>query len=332
MKKLTHIARLAKPLPIGSQIAFFRDGFSGLDWDTCAARCASRFLDGDGPVSTKRGADSAGRKQAIGIELEKLSLREKEIQAERNSAKANRIETEALPELRPVRQPVTIGRRFLTGLAAALLLADALFVFLALTDSFGLDLTGGDVGASALIMIGLAGCALLTVLINGWCGTIAVNPESPIRRWFGRLGVLMLAIVVAILRDSASPDGSPALAMLGFCLTFFGGIAAGAAHLRLSGFLRQHAESRENERYGASLLADAESREARAEDELRALEGRRRALLTELDDIAKEPERRAAEDEDLRRLREAWLTEGRYHYMRGARLAGRAPQGGTGNV
>lgn len=330
MKNLpTNTARLTKTLPLRSRVAFFRDGFSGLEWDACAARCATRFLDGDGQPRAKRIPDSAGRKQAIGIELEKLTRRETEIQQDRDKAKARRVETEALPELRPIRQPITVGRRSLTALAVALLVADALFVFLALTDLFGVDLAGDDLGSSAFIIVGLAGCALLTVLINGYCGTVAANPDSPIRRWFGRLGVLLLACVVAYLRDAASPDGSPALALLGFCLTFFGGMAAGAAHLRLKGFLQARAETRESERHGASLLAEAEEREGRAEDELRAVEARRRALLTELDEIAREPERRAAEDEDLRRLREAWLAEGRYHYLRGARLAGRTPKAGA---
>ena len=55
------------------------------------------------------------------------------------------------------------------------------------------------------------------------------------------------------------------------------------------------------------------------------MEARRRSLTAELDNLAGEPEQRVAEDQELERLKEARLAEGRYFYNLGANFAGRKP-------
>ena len=217
------------------------------------------------------------------------------------------------------------------ALALALLAGDALFIFIALADHFGVDITASIGDASPVLLAGIGAATLVVVLVNAWCGSKATIKEPPVTRLWGRIGLVVLAVAVAGLRVGASPDDSIWFVVVGFMMTLAGGLAAGGAHHRLAAELHARAEARGAALAVAQCHDEAKAGVAKLEGELRNLEARRRSLTTELDDLAGEPEQRVAEDQELDRLKEARLAEGRYFYNLGANFAGREPVGEEGN-
>ena len=102
-------------------------------------------------------------------------------------------------------------------------------------------------------------------------------------------------------------------------------VEQGTASNRLAAELHVRAEARSAALAVAQRHDEAKSSVAKLEGELRSLEAQRRSLTAELDDLAGEPEQRATEDQELVRLKEARLAEGRYFYNLGANFGGRNP-------
>jgi TolA-binding protein len=124
---------------------------------------------------------------------------------------------------------------------------------------------------------------------------------------------------------SASPDDSFWFTIVGFMMTLSGGLAAGSAHHRVSEELHRRGEERLREQSLAKVQADTAVGASKLESELRDLESRRRALTAELDSLDQEPEKRATDEEELRRIKESHLADGAYYYNLGANFAGRPP-------
>jgi hypothetical protein len=311
-------------------------GLSGIAWPVCANRLTRRILaagtsKGSARPSRKGQSESA-RKGLITTELGEVNQRKREIEAEFKAAKqrpAQKDETSPEKCAIPARASTTTWS--LLALALALLAGDALFIFIALADHFGVDITASIGDASPVLLAGIGAATLVVVLVNAWCGSKATIKEPPVTRLWGRIGLVVLAVAVAGLRVGASPDDSIWFVVVGFMMTLAGGLAAGGAHHRLAAELHARAEARGAALAVAQCHDEAKAGVAKLEGELRNLEARRRSLTTELDDLAGEPEQRVAEDQELDRLKEARLAEGRYFYNLGANFAGREPVGEEGN-
>jgi len=303
-------------------------GYSGIAWRVCADRLTRKILGaetsrGSSRPSRKAPSESA-RKSLIATELGEVNQRKREVEAEFKAGKQRPVsKAEAVPEkgATPSRAPATTWS--LLTFALALLAGDALFIFIALADHFAVDITGNIGDASPVLLVGIGAASLVVVLVNAWCGSKATVKEPPVTRLWGRIGVVLLAFAVAGLRIGASPDDSIWFVAVGFMMTLAGGLAAGGAHHRLVTELHARAEARDAALAVAQRRNEADAGIAKLEAELRSLEARRRSLTAELDDVAGEPEQRAAEDQELDRLKEARLAEGRYFYNLGANFGGR---------
>jgi len=315
-------------LSLRDKVWLWHAGLTGIAWRVCADRLTRPILDGGlarGAARTSRkGPAESARKGLIATELAEVSQRKRELEADLKAAKqrpAPKEDAAAEPAAVPAR--VSSPTWPLLALAVALLAGDALFIFIALADHFGVDITGNIGDASPVLLAGIGAATLVVVLVNAWCGSKATVAEPPVTRLWGRIGLVLLAIAVAGLRVGASPDDSVWFVVVGFMMTLAGGLAAGGAHHRLAAELHGRAEAS-----GAALAVarrrdEAHAGVARLEGELRSLEARRRSLTAELDDLAGEPEQRATKDGELDRLKEARLAEGRYFYNLGANFGGR---------
>ena len=328
MKTSSNMVRVAI-LSRWEKIWLWNAGRIGLAWSICAGRLTRRILDGAsgkaGARASRKGASESARKGLITTELGEVNQRKRELESELKTAKQRPAEKEqdapqaALPI--PSRASGTVWA--LVALALLLLLGDALFIFIALADHFGMDITSGVGDTSPLLLAGIGAVTLVAVLLNAWCGSKATVKEPPSTRLWGRIGLVVMAVAVAGLRVGASPDDSVWFVVLGFMMTLAGGLAAGSAHHLLADELRRRGEARGQALAIVGRRAEANAGTAKLESELRALEARRRSLTAELDDLTTEPEQRLADDQELERLKEARLAEGRYFYNLGAHFAGR---------
>jgi hypothetical protein len=308
----------------------FHAGLTGIAWPVCANRLTRRILAAvtskGGARPSRKGPTESARKGLIVTEMGEVNQRKREVEVELKASKQRPArKEEATPERSSIPARASATTWWLLGLAMALLAGDALFIFIALADHFGVDITGNIGDASPVLLSGIGAATLVVVLVNAWCGSKATITEPPVTRLWGRIGLAVLAVAVAGLRVGASPDDSIWFVVVGFMMTLAGGLAAGGAHHRLAAELHARAEVR-----GAALAIAQRHDEAKAgvtklEGELRNLEDRRRSLTAELDDLAGEHEQRATEDQELDRLKEARLAEGRYFYNLGANFAGRKP-------
>jgi hypothetical protein len=311
-------------------------GYSDIAWPVCANRLTRRLL-GAGTSkgsarASRKGPSESARMGLISTELGEVNQRKREFEVELKAAKQRPAQKdEVSPEKSAIPARASATTWSLLALALALLAGDALFIFIALADHFGVDITGNIGDASPVLLAGIGAATLVVVLVNAWCGSKATVQEPPTTKLWGRIGLVVLAVAVAGLRVGASPDDSIWFVVVGFMMTLAGGLAAGGAHHRLAAELQARAEARGTALAVAQRHEEAKAGVAKLEGELRNLEARRRSLTAELDDLAGEPEQRATEDQDLDRLKEARLAEGRYYYKLGANFAGRKPSAEEGN-
>jgi hypothetical protein len=305
-------------------------GLSGIAWPICANRLTRRILAAGTPKGSARpsrkGQSESARKGLLTTELGEVDQRKREVEAELKAAKQRPAQKgEASQEKCAIPARASTTTWSLLALALALLAGDALFIFIALADHFGVDITGNIGDASPVLLAGIGAATLVVVLVNAWCGSKATIKEPPVTRLWGRIGLGLLAVAVAGLRVGASPDDSIWFVVVGFMMTLAGGLAAGGAHHRLAAELHARADARSAALAVTQRRDEASAGMAKLEGELRGLEAQRRSLTAELDDMAGEPEQRATEDQELDRLKEARLAEGRYFYNLGANFAGRKP-------
>ena len=309
-------------------------GLSGIAWPVCANRLTRRILAAGtskgSTRSSRKGPSESAHKGLITTELVEVSRRKREIEAELKTAKQRPAPKGDAAAVQPAVPPAVSARVWsptwpVLALAVALLAGDTLFIFIALADHFGVDITGNIGDASPVLLVGISAATLVVVLVNAWCGSKATVKEPPVTKFWGRIGLVVLAFAVAGLRVGASPDDSIWFVVVGFMMTLAGGLAAGGAHHRLAAELHARAEARGAALAVAQRRDEAHAGVAKLEGELRGLEARRRSLTAELDDLAGEPDQRATEDQELDRLKEARLAEGRYFYNLGANFSGRSP-------
>jgi hypothetical protein len=326
MKTASNMVRVAI-LNWRDKIWLWHAGLTGIAWSVCANRLTRRILDAapsKAARAARKGPSESARKGLITIELGEVAQRKREAEAELRAAKQGPAEKKPdASQPTPIPKRASVATWPLLALAIALLLGDALFIFIALSDHFGVDITENLGEASPLLLVGIGAATLVVVLVNAWLGSKATVEAPPVTRLWGRIGLVILAMAVAGLRVGASPDDSVWFVVVGFIMTLAGGLAAGGAHHRLAAELRARAEARAAALSVSQVKDEAGAARARLEAELRALEGRRRGLTAELDDVSTEPEQRVVEDQELERLKEARLAEGRYFYNLGANFGGR---------
>lgn len=303
-------------------------GRVGLAWQLCADRLTRKVLgraSAKVPARSSRKGASEARRALITTELGEIDQRKREVETELKAGKQKPADKSAklaaVPTATPPRARAVVWA--IVALALLLLLGDALFIFIAVADHFGLDITGSSVDAAPILLVGIGAGTLVAVLLNAWFGSKSTVKDPPSTRLWGRVGLAFMAIAVAGLRVGASPDDSIWFVMLGFMVTLAGGLAAGGAHHVLADEFRRRAEARSQAIAVTGRRAEADAATAKLEAELRSIEARRRSLTVELDELANEPEERLAEDQELERLKEARLAEGRYFYNLGAHYAGR---------
>ena len=329
MKDAANMVRVAF-LNWREKVWLWHAGLSGIAWPVCANRLTRRILAaGTSKASarpSRKGPSESARKGLITTELGEVNQRKREAEAELKAAKPRSVQKDGpAPEQSAIPSRASATTWWLLALALALLAGDALFIFIALADHFGVDITGNIGDASPALLAGIGAATLVVVLVNAWCGSKATVKEPPVTRLWGRIGLVLLAVAVAGLRVGASPDDSIWFVVVGFMMTLAGGLAAGGAHHHLAVELHARAETRGAALAVAQRRGEASAGVAKLEGELRSLEARRRSLTAELDDLAGEPEQRVADDQELDRLKEARLAEGRYFYNLGANFGGRKP-------
>ena len=314
---------VARDLRFREKWTCFHAGSSGMPRRLIEDKVASTIIeDGNSDRRGQRRAESARLKSirtedgAVLRQIAENKKKEGPAEQAHNKAVAARqsVENEDLPPYGSLRNGVP------TALLAA---TDGAFVFWALCDAAGIDLSQGFGELSPFVAIMLALVSLLAVIVNSIAGFIATSPVSPRRRLGGWAFLLTIAITLAVMRAASTPETNYAFTILGCVLTVVAGYAAGAIQRKLIPILAAHRAHRR--RVGLVEKAEGEAK-TKLDTLLSAtenLEVRRRGLQTEIENLANMPTSRAVRKTEIERIQASRLKAVRYYYALGQRFSGR---------
>lgn len=219
--------------------------------------------------------------------------------------------------------PAYLGKGH-TVVMIAFIAADGSFMFWAFCDVAGVDLTRGfsDLSIPTAVLISLV--SLLGVAVNSFAGFLATSP-APRTRLVGWVGLLTIAATLGVMRSASAPEASIAFTIFGCIVTLVAGYVAGAVQRRLLPIIAAHRAHRHRLAVAHKTEAEAKAKLGGEQAAIERLEGHRRALKTEAENIAGMPARRAARKAELTQLQEARLKAARYYHALGQRLFGRKP-------
>lgn len=207
--------------------------------------------------------------------------------------------------------------------AILLLAADAVFTFSGLADAMGIDLSQALGSASFVGVLCAVGGTFVLIAANAFCGSSATAEDPPIRRFWGRIGLIGVGVMIGLVRGVAVADPSVLLAGLNVVLSVASGLVAGRAHHSVADYLKQKADAAEKLRAARQPVVDAERSLAQIERKIGDAAATRKRLALALDGLRAEPERQATDDEELRRIQEARLAAAKFVYESAARFAGK---------
>jgi hypothetical protein len=317
---------VARSLRLREKAVCFHAGSSDMPKKLVEDKILSTVIeDGSGDQRCQRRAENARLKTIRTQDKETIRQiaenKKKEAPAERicNETVAVRqaAENENLPPYGGLRNGVLIAL-----LAAAM---DGAFMYWALCDTAGIDLTQGFGDLSALLAIMLALVSFLGVIVNSLAGFVASSPASMRRRLVGWISLFTIAITLGVMRAASTPETNYAFTIFGCVLTVVAGYFAGKIERKLLPLIAAH-------RVYHRRLALAQKAEAEAKDKLNTLlsaterlEAHRRGLRAEMENLAGMPARRAARNAEIEKIQSARLKAVRYYYALGQRFSGRTP-------
>jgi hypothetical protein len=314
---------VAKELRFRAKAACFHAGATRVPRKIIEDKVVSTIVEGGkSDERAQRQAENARRKS---IRIENGELGQEITENRKKVGPAEKAHAEAIATRQAAEHediPPYGGTR--NGAPLALFaITDGAFNFWALCDVAGVDLTTGFGNLSPLVAVMLALVALLGVVGNTLAGFVATSPVSPRRRLIGWALLLAFAITLAVMRAESTPETNVAFTVFGCILSMVAGLAGGIIQRRILPIIAAH-------RAHARKVALAEKAEAEAKAKLDAvlfatdqLNGRRRSLRAEVENLACMPARRAARNAEIDKIQAARIKAVHYYYALGQRFSGR---------
>lgn len=310
-----------RPLKVAACI---HAGATNMPRKTIEDRYISEIIEGHDGESRGQLRAEKMRLKAIGAEdgetLGLIGERKKKIGPTEKShdeaiAARQTVENEDLP---------TYGRKGHAGGTLFIMTADGAFIFWALCDVAGIDLTQGASDLSVMTALMIALVSILGVLVNSFCGFLVTSP-SPRTKLVGFAALVTVAVTLGVMRTKSTVDTNFAFTIFGCIVTMVVGYVAGAVQRYLLPIIAAHRAHRRRLEIARRAEAEAKAKLDEANAALDQLEVRRRGLKAEAETLAAMPARRAARKSEIKKIQDARLKSIRYYHDLGRRLFGRKP-------
>lgn len=314
---------VAKELRIMAKVACFRAGVNNMPRKIIEEKVTSAIVEG-GKVDDRaeRQAENA-RRRTVRIEdgeVHQQILENKKMVGPAEKSHADTVAARQAAENEDV--PPYGGIR--NGAPLALFgSTDGAFIFWALCDVVGIDLTNGFTNLSPLVAVMLALVSLLGVVGNTLAGFVATSPVSPRRRLIGWALLLTFAITLAVMRAESTPETNVAFTVFGCILTMVAGLAGGIIQRRIVPIIAAHRAHARNVALSEKAEAEAKAKVDGILSVVDQLEGRRRNLRAEMERLASMPARRTARKAEIDKIQAARIKAVHYYYTLGQHFSGR---------